>query len=88
MMLDHTTVNGTGASNIPLSITERQQLRGEVERNYYVSVMELVGREQYDEQFMNLFWRADATMPRDWSSEDQTKFADDPSLVCDLNEWR
>jgi hypothetical protein len=74
----------------PVEITERERLvkpSGEVVRPYFVNMMEMRGCEDFDGQSLNLKWRADAINPRTWASCERP-FAEDPSLVCDLADWR
>jgi hypothetical protein len=74
----------------PVDITEKERMvnsEGEVIRPYFVNMMEMCGREDFDGQSLNLMWRADALNPRTWASCERP-FAEDPSLVCDLSAWR
>lgn len=79
---------GLTSSGAPIDIVERDALYadGEKLRPYYVNVMEMCGQEDFDGQTMNLMWRADAINPRSWATSDRSY--SDPSLVCDLHEWR
>jgi hypothetical protein len=72
----------------PVAVDEQPALYadGERVRRHYATVMEMVGRDEYDGNHITLKWRADATVKRSWASAERP--LTDSSLVCDLGAWR